>query len=211
MNLRPPRYQRGAHTGPGSWSSSRAGGTRTRDSLLPKQVGWPLPYNPLRTRPRTRTGMPRRARRSERRASTWFRQAGPLHRSSGWPASNRLSPAWHAGARPHALHPRAQVHRRAGSWSDGVSNPTRPACKAGLDTCPRPEVPTEGVEPSRPEGHRALNAARLPVPAGGSVRALGGSRTHTPLGRRSLKAVRLPVPPREPGYPQPGSNRRPPG
>lgn len=93
MNLRPPRYQRGAHTGPGSWSSSRAGGTRTRDSLLPKQVGWPLPYNPLRTRPRTRTGMPRRARRSERRASTWFRQAGLLHRSSGWPASNRLSPA----------------------------------------------------------------------------------------------------------------------
>lgn len=79
LNLRPPRYQRGAHTGPGSWSSSRAGGTRTRDSLLPKQVGWPLPYNPLRTRPRTRTGTPQRARRSERRASTWFRQAGLLH------------------------------------------------------------------------------------------------------------------------------------
>lgn len=36
----------------------RPGGTRTRDSVLPKQVGWPLPYNPLRTRPRTRTGMP---------------------------------------------------------------------------------------------------------------------------------------------------------
>jgi hypothetical protein len=40
------------------------------DSLLPKQVGWPLPYNPFSTRPRTRTGMPRRTRRPERRAST---------------------------------------------------------------------------------------------------------------------------------------------
>ena len=47
-------------------------------------------------------------------------------------------------------------------WSGGVSNPGRRTCKASLDTCPRPDVPTEGVEPSRPEGHRVLNAARLP-------------------------------------------------
>ena len=66
----------------------RAGGTRTHGSLVPNQVGWPLPYNPsclavlLSTRPRSRTGTPRRTRRSELRTSTCFRQAG-LERMTG--------------------------------------------------------------------------------------------------------------------------------
>ena len=79
LNLRPPRYQRGAHTGPGSWSTESGRRDSNPRFPAPKAGGMAASLQPvasLRTRPRSRTGTSRRTRRSERRASTWFRQAG---------------------------------------------------------------------------------------------------------------------------------------
>jgi hypothetical protein len=77
---------------------------------------------------------------------------------SGWPASNRLSPAWRAGARPHALHPRVRgwppyrLVERAG---------VEPAVVCVQSRCLAVRPPPQDVEHPHGESNSGLDAENV--------------------------------------------------
>ncbi len=88
---------------------------------------------------------------------------------------NRQSRWWVSTARSLQTA-RNEVEHAASTQSRRPAR--RSACKGGIDL-----LPGTGFEPARPEGHKHLKLARLPIPPPGQVSVAMGKRS-TAAGRR---------------------------
>ncbi len=87
--------------------------------------------------------------------------------------------------------------RRVRRTSVRLSKP-RPQPNAELGQISKRKVPTRGLEPLRPFGHRSLKPACLPIPARGQKMLGEGFEPSQGCPHRILNPARLPVPPPEP-------------